>query len=635
MFYTKEDFLVAIHEAGVNKGDLVMVHTGMSSLRAMPKGVRSQQELSAFCAECLMESVGKEGTLVVPSFTYSLGGGNVYDSATTPTRDIGEFPAYFWQLPEIKRNNDPFLAVAVKGPLADDLLKERNQTSYGHGSFFDIFCEAGGKLLTIGVGMRWATIRYYFTEYASAPFRYLKVFSGKRKVNGRLEPVNWEYSVAPWAEKADKISRQLGFYVEDDMVERGLVNRAPLGRGFVSCIDAQTYRSYMLELLTKEPWIVGGDIRSEEDIISAEIRRTGKKEYIVSLDNKTIEELGTKIANLPRYPFSDAYDAAVDAMTEVFPLEVEKIVTGTKLGQWVVPERWVNRNATLATVDGDVLITMDASPLLIATQSRSFSGEISREELLKHIYMPSKTAREKYPDATPYIYRDIERTWGLCISGSELGKLTDDKYRVEIDTDFSYGQAQIAQWYLPGESESTILLATYMDTPCQINTGLSGVLAGLKVMESLSAQANRHYSYRLLILPKQLGISGWQYLHPDLAAKVVCGFALDNLAVTDSKTSLHIPYGIEVTDLAKKAEREEICVCYGESFPESWKDFLGINTDMPIYLMQGEVDTGTLERPCSVWYTSEDTWENADEEILLKNIDMITTILEKMETTHA
>ena len=148
-----------------------------------------------------------------------LGRGDVFDPATTPTSGIGDFPEYFWHLPGVLRSNDPFLAIAAKGARAEELLRERARTSYGYGSFFDVFTQADGKLVTIGVGMRWATIRYHFVEIAAAPFRYLKVFEGKRVVNGTVEPVTWQYSVAPWAGEIDKMSRQLGFIVEDRMVE--------------------------------------------------------------------------------------------------------------------------------------------------------------------------------------------------------------------------------------------------------------------------------------------------------------------------------------------------------------------------------------------------------------------------------
>lgn len=623
MFYTKEDFIAAIHAAGVNKGDLVMVHTGMSSLRAMPKGIRSQQELSAFCAECLLEAVGEDGTLVVPSFTYSLGSGDVYDAATTLTKDIGEFPAYFWKLPGVRRNNDPFLAVAAKGPLAKRVLQERSRTSYGYGSFFDNFCMAGGKLLTIGVGMRWATIRYHFAEIAHAPFRYLKVFYGQRKVNGHNESVTWEYSVAPRAEKADKISRQLGFYVEDDMVVNGLVQRAALGRGYVSCIEAQSYRAYIIDLVSRDPWIVGGDIDSKEEIIKAELERTGKKDYEIELKDNIIEEIGNKIADLPRYPFSDAYNASIFALANRFPLKIEKVSTGTKLGDWVVPERWVVRSATVATTDGKLLLDTKTSPLLIATQSRSFSGEVSKEELLRHIYLPDKSVREQYSSAVPYVYRDIERTWGLCLSDKDRRKLTANIYKVEIDTDFSYSQAHIADWYLEGESEATILLAAYMDSPCQFNTGLSGAIAGLKLMEQLSLRKSRQYSYRLLILPWQFGISGWQALHPELADKVVGGIAFDNFAVADRTIALHIPYGLEINCLAKAGENEGIEICYGENISKDWQNFLGVNTGMPIYLVQRDSYDAS--------HTTADNWKNADRKQLLDGISAMEAMLTNLE----
>ena len=531
MKYSKQDFVAALQAADIKRGDLIMVHTGMSSLRAMPEGVKNQDELSAFCAECLFEVLGDEGTLCVPSFAYALGGGNIFDPKTTPTSGIGEFPEYFWHLPGVIRSNDPFLAIAAKGPRAKELLRERCRTSYGYGSFFDIFTQANGKLVTIGVGMRWATIRYHFVEIAAAPFRYMKVFEGRRIVDGNVEPVTWQYSVAPRAPKSDKMSRQLGFIVEDHMINEGLTKRAPIGRGFISSINAQTYRDYIVELLKNEPWISGGDIHSVEQIIDEEYQRTGRAEFGITFDGTDIAELAEKLTPLPRYSISDGYDAALSVLQSKFPLSIEKVLTGTKFGEHFVPERWLCRTAKIRNLSDESILELDESPLMVAANSRSFHGIVTRAELLKHIYCDQ---------SVPYIFRDIQRTWGICCSESQLEELSEELYKVDIDTDFSFGEAKIGEWFLKGESAQTVLLLTYLDTPFQFNDGLSGVIAGLKAMERLQ-NLPRRFSYRLLIVPYTLGLSLWAALHPELLPNIREVIALDRLATPNVELQFHTP----------------------------------------------------------------------------------------------
>ena len=289
MPYTKEDLITAIHESGINKGDLILVHTGLSGLRDFPKGVKSQDALSQFCVDCLIEALGDEGTLFVPSFSYSFGMDEAFDKESTPTRNIGDFPEYFRKLSNVERNYDPFLSFCGIGPMAKELFSGNENTSLGRGSFFERFVEAGGKLLCIGVGYRWLTIRYYYCEIAEAPFRYKKFFPGEMIIDGEKRYTEWIYSVAPYAEKVDEISRKLGYIVEDELNNSNLGKHVPVARGYVSCIKGTVYRDYLVKKLQSTPWVSSETIKSTDEIIEEEIKRTGKENYDIKI--KTSREI--------------------------------------------------------------------------------------------------------------------------------------------------------------------------------------------------------------------------------------------------------------------------------------------------------------------------------------------------------
>lgn len=637
MKFTKAEFITALRTAGVCPSDLVMVHTGMSSLRAIPEGVKSQDELSAFCVDGLREVLGERGTICVPSFSYSLGSGEVFDAHTTPTQGIGEFPEYFWKLPGVLRSNDPFLAVAAQGPLAAELLKERAQTSYGYGSFFDMFVQAGGKLVTIGVGMRWATIRYHFTEIAGAPFRYLKKFKGLRRIDGRLEPVVWEYSVAPRAEKSDKISRQLGFVVEDMLAEESKVQRAPLGRGFISCIGARQYRDFIIEILKRNPWISGEEIKSTEEIVAEEEQRSPKVAIDVSLKTSDIDELARKLTPLPRYCVSDGYDAALYALQKQFPLSVESVPTGTRLAGWVVPERWTCRGAEVKTSDGKSVFSYAASPLCVMEYTRAFSGTVSRAELLAHLYSASAAQILCEPEAIPYIRNDISQNWQICCSLQQQQLLTETSYQVEIDADFSYGKAKVGEWRLPGKSERTILLVAYLDTPYQMNAGLSGVIAGLQVMERLRQKENRKFSYQFVILPYRMGVAGWSSLHHEQTEKIIGGIAMDALAIPDGVQIVHYSeqgdaFLDQCCDRFVAANGNPQIIQSVQIVDTETAHFLGNGYGLPMLFLRQQQKLGNILMPGAVWHTDMDTWEQVDLGNLERSVDWLLQFLASVET---
>lgn len=124
-----------------------MVHSGLSRLGVLMQGIKNANELSAAILKALQNVVGPNGTIVVPTFTYSLGNGEIYDPQITPCPLMGQFSEYFWRLLEAKRSLDPFLSVAAIGPRADELTKVVANTSFGKDSFFDRFTKMGGGVL--------------------------------------------------------------------------------------------------------------------------------------------------------------------------------------------------------------------------------------------------------------------------------------------------------------------------------------------------------------------------------------------------------------------------------------------------------------------------------------------------------
>ena len=60
---TPDDITTALKEIGVQKGQAIMVHTSLSSLGYVCGGAQS-------VIEALIESVGQEGTIMMPTLSY-------------------------------------------------------------------------------------------------------------------------------------------------------------------------------------------------------------------------------------------------------------------------------------------------------------------------------------------------------------------------------------------------------------------------------------------------------------------------------------------------------------------------------------------------------------------------------------
>ena len=243
--YTQQDLENCFKSVGISRDDIVMVHSGLSRLGVLMQGIKNADELSATILKALQNVIGPNGTIVVPTFTYSLGSGEIYDPQTTPCPLMGQFSEYFWRLLEAKRSLDPFLSVAAIGPRADEFTKVVANTSFGKDSFFDRFTKMGGgtKLLTIGVELRWATILHAYEEEFKVPYRYNKFFVGKIRKNNTEHKISWIYNVRPYVSNAYPTFK----VITDKAIKQGIIKTATIGKGIIHATKVSEYRDFALK----------------------------------------------------------------------------------------------------------------------------------------------------------------------------------------------------------------------------------------------------------------------------------------------------------------------------------------------------------------------------------------------------
>ena len=193
-----------------------------------------------------------------------------------------------------------------------------------------------------------------------------------------------------------------------------------------------------------------------------------------------MEELISALWRLPRDIVSDGYDTALHALSTQVPMTVHEYPTGTECWTWLVPEKWTCQEAWLETLDGRRLFSYEDNPLHVVSYSLPVDREVSREELFEHLHV-----HPGLPDAIPFVFKYYERDWGLCCSRKLKDSLRDDRYRVVIRSEFSYGTLKVGEVIVPGKSAETFVLCAHLCHPAMVNDDLSGVVVGLKVMQEL------------------------------------------------------------------------------------------------------------------------------------------------------
>jgi len=167
LFYRRlngQDLLVGLKQLGVKKGDIIYVHSSLSSFGYIIGGVNT-------LIEALLESVGEDGTIVVPCFSIkgsmanTLSDNYVFVPKKTPST-IGALPEAFRLLKNAVRSIHPTHSVCAIGKKAEYLTAGHQfcETTFGRDTPFHKLLNANCLILLLGVDVQFPTFYHTFED---------------------------------------------------------------------------------------------------------------------------------------------------------------------------------------------------------------------------------------------------------------------------------------------------------------------------------------------------------------------------------------------------------------------------------------------------------------------------------------
>ena len=149
---------------GVHAGDVVLVHASFKSLGPVAGGLET-----VFCG--LAESVGSEGTLLLPALSYMQEPHHIHDARSTPCC-VGALPEYVRLRQGTLRSLHPTHSLCGIGRHAEALFAEhhRDRTPCGPHSPFRKMIDLGAKIVMLGCGLRPNTTMHALEECVVPPY---------------------------------------------------------------------------------------------------------------------------------------------------------------------------------------------------------------------------------------------------------------------------------------------------------------------------------------------------------------------------------------------------------------------------------------------------------------------------------
>lgn len=344
---------------------------------------------------------------------------------------------------------------------------------------------------------------------------------------------------------------------------------------------------------------------------------------------KPVESLVDVIRNMYPYSHSVVFDASpetIEKFRQYLPFEAISYPSQTEINGWIVPNNWRVLTARIFSA-GELYYDFMQSPLGVGILSPSFSGPISRDELVSHLFYS-----DAQPKATPYhwtnLYRPGEKDWALCAPKAVFEALPEEELYVELVTEDEPGEMLVLDFFLPGESSETILLNAHNCHPWQANDDLSGCAVGIAVMAELLSRKKRKLSYRLLIAPELIGPVHWldQFNHSE--EQIIGGVMLKSVGNYSSLKLQRSFTGVSFMDQAAHIVFEER---FTEYVSEGFREIYG--NDETVFDSPGfEIPSISITRfPFAEYHTDADTPESLSEESLQETLMVTLELIDVLE----
>ena len=327
---------------------------------------------------------------------------------------------------------------------------------------------------------------------------------------------------------------------------------------------------------------------------------------------------------------SSEYEQCLSLLAEEIPLIIHKYGSGEEYGTWVIPPLWDVKKAYLS--DGNKIIaSYDDHPLFLAPYSRSFTGWVSREELLKHV-----RSKPEVPDAFTYEFRlayDFQKRlkdWIITLPHALVQQLDMSRYFVDIQVETDPGHMLVGESTIRGQHDYTIAFLTHLCHTGQANDGLAGVAVGVELMKRIRKEYPQcKYNYQLLIMPETIGSTVYLASQEDRIDSYLCSIFLEMNGI---RSPVRIGYTRKGNTYLDRVLKAVMLNCGNDFVEADFKNHWG--NDEFVFDSPGVgIPGAAIERYPFQWYhTSRDNLEATDEASLEETVDILLSIVRLIES---
>jgi len=222
---------------------------------------------------------------------------------------------------------------------------------------------------------------------------------------------------------------------------------------------------------------------------------------LFSSEGDFLHAFATELFPLDRSITGDGVRLTLSALAMYLPeLRMHEVPSGQQVLDWTVPDEWNVSEAFIEDAAGSKIVNFADCNIHLVSYSEPVEKELSLTELKSHLHFDSE-----HRAAIPYITSYYNRTWGFCLSAEQLEQLDEGTYRAVVDSTLQPGSLTYADLVIPGDTDSEVLISTYVCHPSLANNELSGPMVALGLALWLNSLPHRRYTYRFVFAPETIG----------------------------------------------------------------------------------------------------------------------------------
>jgi len=243
---TYAELVAGFKQMGLQAGDTVLVHSSYKSLGGVEGG--PQVVINA-----LLDVLGPQGTLVMPTFNFDFNKGQPWDVRNTPSQ-MGVLTELVRTDPRAKRVFHPIYSFSIIGKYAAEMTRERYKSCYERKSVFGKLRDLDGKIMIIGLSYNHSlTFVHHVEEMEGVDYRYKKVFTGPVTDENGVTTIDTFYMLVRDLEKGVLTAVDpMGALLE----ERGVAKAQRIGDADVKMMKANEAYAFIATEMRRDPFLL-------------------------------------------------------------------------------------------------------------------------------------------------------------------------------------------------------------------------------------------------------------------------------------------------------------------------------------------------------------------------------------------